>query len=310
MHSFINIFFHVSKDLVKFFVNIIDMATRSIKRYSFKKQDLEGLRKLGTVITDPVGFQSRHGKLLNILNTKFDEGILKTLVQFYDPRYHCFTFLDYQLVPTLEEYAYLVDLLVLHRVPFSGLEEVPKASAIAATLHLKMSDITSNLATKGKEKIQGLTSKFLIGEANTCKSTLVFESILALLIYGLVLFPNIDGFVDANAIQIFLTKNPVPTLLAETYHSIHHMTDKQDGTILCCAPFLYKWYTLHLPRSYLSKEKALYSYKIMSLAPTDVVWYKPTYDIGTIIDSCGEFVNVPLLGIHGGITYNPTLARC
>jgi len=124
-----------------------------------------------------------------------------------------------------------------------------------------------------------------------------------------VLFPNIDGFVDANAIQIFLTKNPVPTLLAETYHSIHHMTDKQDGTILFCAPFLYTWYTLHLPRSYLSKEKALYSEKIMSIAPTDVVWYNPTYDIGTIIDSCGEFANVPLLGIHGGITYNHTLAK-
>jgi len=125
----------------------------------------------------------------------------------------------------------------------------------------------------------------------------------------LVLFPSIDGFVDANAIQIVLTKNPVPTLLAETYHSIHLKTDKQGGTILCCAPFLYKWYTLHLPRSYLSKEKALYSEKIMSLAPTDVVWYNPTYDIGTIIDSCGEFANFPLLGTHWGITYNPTLAR-
>jgi len=282
------------------------MATRSIKRYGFKKQDLEGLRKLGTIITDLVGFQSRHGKLLNVLNTKFDEGVLKTLVQFYDPRYHCFTFPNYQLVPTFEEYAYLVDLPVLDRVPFRGFEEVPKASAIATTLHLKTSDIASNLTTK--VKIQGLTSKFLIVKANTCKNTLVFESILAL-IYGLVLFPNIDGFVDANAIQIFLTKNPVLTLLAETYHSIHHRTDKQGGTILCCAPLLYKWYTLHLPRSYLSKEKALYSEKIMSLAPTDVVWYSPTYDIRTIIDSCGEFANVPLLGIYGGITYNATLSR-
>lgn len=28
----------------------------------------------------------------------------------------------------------------------------------------------------------------------------------------------------------------------------------------------------------------------------------------TIIDRCGEFPNVPLLGIRGGITYNPSLA--
>ena len=29
-----------------------------------------------------------------------------------------------------------------------------------------------------------------------------------------------------------------------------------------------------------------------------------------IIDRCGEYPNVPLLGIRGGITYNPCLALC
>lgn len=183
---------------------------------------------------------------------------------------------------------------MLDKIPFSGLEEVPKPLAIAKALCLKLTDITSNLTTKGKEKIPGLTSGFLIGKANACikeKTTHAFESIFALLIYGLVLFPTYDGFVDGNVIQIFLTKNPVPTLLGDTYHSIHHRNEQQDGLILCCAPLMYKWYTPHLPRSYL--DKGQYSEKIMSLAPTDVVWYNPTYDTGTIIDSCGEFNNVP-----------------
>ena len=39
------------------------------------------------------------------------------------------------------------------------------------------------------------------------------------------------------------------------------------------------------------------------------MWYNPAYDKGTIIDSCGEFHNVPLLGTRGGISYNRTLAR-
>jgi len=47
----------------------------------------------------------------------------------------------------------------------------------------------------------------------------------------------------------------------------------------------------------------------MSLTPADVMWYNPAYDKGTIIDSCGEFNNVPLLGIRGRISYNPSLAR-
>ena len=33
------------------------------------------------------------------------------------------------------------------------------------------------------------------------------------------------------------------------------------------------------------------------------------YDGVQIIDSCGEFSNVPLLGTCGGINYNPVLAR-
>ena len=137
---------------------------------------------------------------------------------------------------------------MFEEVPFSGLKEALSASAIAKALDLKTSEIAASLTPKAN--IEGLTSKFLLSKAYTCDSTNqthAFESIISLLIYGLVLFPNINDFVDANAIQIFLTKNLVPTLLADTYHSIHHRTMKQDGTILCCAALLYKWYTMHLP---------------------------------------------------------------
>jgi len=90
---------------------------------------------------------------------------------------------------------------VSNEVRFSGLEEVPKPSAIAAVLHLETSDVTANLTTKGC--LQGLPSKFLFDKAFTfaeAASTDAFESILALLNYGLILFPNVDDFVDINAI--------------------------------------------------------------------------------------------------------------
>jgi hypothetical protein len=82
-----------------------------------------------------------------------------------------------------------------------------------------------------------------------------FEATLALLIYGLVLFPNIDDFFDVNAIQIFLSRNPVPTLLADTYHSIHHRTHKGDGVIICCAPLLYRWFMSPLSQTPLTSKK-------------------------------------------------------
>ncbi|KAI5444272.1 hypothetical protein KIW84_012774 [Lathyrus oleraceus] len=47
----------------------------------------------------------------------------------------------------------------------------------------------------------------------------------------------------------------------------------------------------------------------MSLTNDDISWYNCVYDGVQIIDSCGEFSNVPLLGTCGGISYNPVLAR-
>jgi hypothetical protein len=75
---------------------------------------------------------------------------------------------------------------------------------------------------------------------------------------------------------------------------------------------LYRWFISHLPHSNLFKEnpdKLKWPQRPIPLAPADIVWYNAAYDIGVIIDSCGEFPNVPLLGTRGGISYNPILAR-
>jgi hypothetical protein len=40
-----------------------------------------------------------------------------------------------------------------------------------------------------------------------------------------------------------------------------------------------------------------------------MTWYSSVYNNVKIIDSFGEFSNVPLLGTQGGINYNPALAR-
>jgi len=47
----------------------------------------------------------------------------------------------------------------------------------------------------------------------------------------------------------------------------------------------------------------------MSLTPTDIAWFVPACGTKTIIDSCGGFGNVPLIGIRGGINYNSILVR-
>ena len=124
---------------------------------------MKELRKLSSFVLDPLDFKQRHGKLLSMLSTDVVEGLLSVLVQFYDPLYQCFTFLDYLLVPMLDEYAHLLGIHVSDKVPFSGLEEIPRSHVITKALHLKKSEIDAHLVKKGG--ILGLTSEFLIGRA-------------------------------------------------------------------------------------------------------------------------------------------------
>ena len=161
---------------------------------------------------------------------RMKDGILSTLVQFYDPMYHCFTFSDYQLMPTLEEYSYLLGFPITDRVPFTSLEGEPKSHEIAALIYLGKSKVEAHMTTKGW--IRGLPAQFLLGKVRyfaRMKSTIAFEAIFALLAYGLFLFPNVDKFVDVNAIGIFMIGNPVPTLLGDAYYSIHLRNSYHGG---------------------------------------------------------------------------------
>lgn len=228
----------------------MNFGRRSVKKYNLINPKLEELRKLIPTITDPIGFKDRYGSLISLLTLRMEEGLLQTLVQFYDPLYHCFTFPDYQLMPTLEEYAQLIHIPVADTVPFSGSEKLPEPASLCKVLYMKESEFKNNLTTKGG--LPGFTAKFLMGKVSYFASQgydIIVEHLFALLIYGLLLFPNIEGFIDSYAIHIFLSGNPVPTLLGDTYHSIHYRTLKEGGTIVCCVPLLYKWFVSHLPKT-------------------------------------------------------------
>ncbi|XP_058741122.1 uncharacterized protein LOC131613472 [Vicia villosa] len=211
-----------------------------------------------------------------------EEGILSTLIQFYDSLYHCFTFPNYKLLPTLEEYASIIGLPITGRIPFNGLEMDHKSHDIKVL----------SFSQERKEDD--------------------FETVFALLVYGLFLFPNIDNFVDMNAIKIFMKGNPVPTLLVDTYYFIHLRNSYGKEMITCCTPFLYKWYISHLPNTndfWDHKEGQKWSQKIMTLTNTDIAWTNNYFCRIKTLDSYGDFPNVPLLGTKGGISYSPILAR-
>ena len=72
------------------------------------------LKELTSRILESSPFSERHGRILNLVNSNIEEDMVKVLFQFFDPLHHCFTFPDYQLVPTLEEFSQLLRIPILH----------------------------------------------------------------------------------------------------------------------------------------------------------------------------------------------------
>lgn len=107
--------------------------------------------------------------------------------------------------------------------------------------------VESNIRTKGNTR--GFPSKFLTKKATTFAdsgSRDAFYAIFALLVYGLVLFLNVEGFINKDGVNIFLSRNLVPIILADVYFSFHWRNKKKGGMINFCIPLLYKWLLVHL----------------------------------------------------------------
>ena len=78
----------------------------------------------------------------------------------------------------------------------------------------------------------------------------VFSRILALAIYGVVLFPFVVGSVDMAAISVFMAVehhrvNPIPAILADTYMSLSYCQHKEGGKLRCCLQLLIVWIGNH-----------------------------------------------------------------
>lgn len=110
----------------------------------------------------------------------------------------------------MEEYSQLLRLPIVDIVPFSSSEKLPEPGALANVLYMKESKFKNNFTTKGD--IPSFTAKFLMGKVSHFSSLgcdIIVEHLFALLIYGLLLFPNIEGFMDSYSIRIFLSDDTV-----------------------------------------------------------------------------------------------------
>lgn len=156
------------------------------------------------------------------------------------------------MAPTLEEFGKILDSPKQKKGPYKGLDQFPKPKELAEVLDIPVEDLTPNI--KILEKVQGIPQEYLEKTAQIFAKAQKWEgydTIMAFLIFGLVLFPNVEKLVDVAAISVFWTvkvkdEDPVHALLAYVYHTLHLRFEKKGGLMLCCIPLLYKWFVSHL----------------------------------------------------------------
>eukprot|EP00258_Populus_trichocarpa_P033489 XP_024449508.1 uncharacterized protein LOC112326280 [Populus trichocarpa] len=193
---------------------------------------------------DEAAFSVKYGRLLEITKIEVLNPAIKALINFWDPDYRCFSFGNVDLCPTVEEYGMLMEFPKhLHKVyfPLRSDKVIPELSKL-----LKIPYLSRFL----EKNASGLKWKFLEIELERKKSQygsmLERDRLIALGIYGPVLFPSLTGVISLEAAAAFVEYenthvNPITAILAETFLTLNHFRKTGKGAMRCCTKLLYIW---------------------------------------------------------------------
>src|SRR3954464_6602965 len=124
--------------------------------YTSPNLNLDSLECLAKKITpdESTKFREKYGFILSLLKmpfTKYEQEGVHTLLQFYNPSLRCFTFPDYLLVPTLEEYSLFLGVPIKKgEVPYYGTTKAHDSIEISKALYLSKSVVDANLSKRGR----------------------------------------------------------------------------------------------------------------------------------------------------------------
>ncbi|XP_052723778.1 uncharacterized protein LOC108344405 [Vigna angularis] len=247
--------------------------------------NMNGLRKLVKKMksSQKDAFKKEYGNLLSLLEVKVQTSAITTLAQYYDPPLRCFTFQDFQLVPTVEEFEQILNIPLEGKAPYNYLGQYVPILQLSRVMKVHPMKLESKFTIKGK--VRGLPQGYLKGYLHRLaeeENWETFMDVLALLLYGVMLFPNVKNFVDYAAMNAFVgykerCENPVTAVLAECKSNLK---GANEWAQLCA-----------------------------SLNEDQIKWCVPWQRRSQIIYHCGRYPNVPLMGIRCCINYNPVLAQ-
>jgi len=187
-------------------------------------------------------FYHYYGDLPYLLDIKIDQYLFRAMTQFWNPAYECFTFGKVDLVPTIEEYTALI------RCPKIQTDKAYLRAVNVPTFTKKLMNITGmseqwvTARTKQKGGCKCIPWRNLRDLIIAHPEEKKRVDVLALSIYGLVIFPKALGHVDEAVADLFdkLDRGvtPVPAILAETFRSLNACRRAGEGRFIGCAQLL------------------------------------------------------------------------
>ncbi|KAL5179762.1 hypothetical protein HKD37_01G001016 [Glycine soja] len=295
-----------------------------------KSLGITSLKELGQLMgqLQRQAFRKAYDKIWDLAMVEVSTEAIASFAQYYDQPFRCFTFGDFQLSPMVEEFEEILGCSLGGKRPYLFSGFYPSLARISKIVQISAQELDHRKQVENG--VVGILRKYLEAKARILAGKgewALFIDILALLIFGGVLFLNVDGLVDLAAIDAFLAYHnhkeiPVVAMLADLYDTFDRRCEKSSTRIVCCTPALYVWLVSHLFRQEVRHACLLESHHsctekggenwdqlLASKEGASVNWFPQWKEgrIGVLI-SCGGFPNVPLLGTRGCISYNPVLA--
>ena len=244
-----------------------------------------------------------------------------------------FTFNMFDLTPTIEEYEALISLPIDRG---NKLYIYDRKLTIQRSLSKFMGDIHASelkKQIKTKEGRNCIPINYLINLARGCLLGKKGLSLIALCIYGTVIFPRIKGYVEEEVVKIFVGiergVNPVIPIMTETFRSLNHCRIQGKGKFFSCAPMLFIWISSHLryPNNFgylqikfsspwnntrntirefnsahwdpKDTEFGVWMQFFSHLTTIDAIWRAPWMLTSPLTHRCGKLAIILLLGLWG-----------
>ncbi|KAG8497324.1 hypothetical protein CXB51_008527 [Gossypium anomalum] len=177
-------------------------------------------------------FYGNYGDLPYLLNVQVDERLFRTLAQFWNLAYSCFTFGEVDLVDRINSRAANVLTFWKKLMTITGMSE---------------QWITARIKEKGECKY--ISWDALKGLILTHPDETKRVDVFALSLYGSMECPRAFGYVDEATIDLFhrLGKRviSVSAILAETFRSLGTCRRAGAGRFVGCAQLLLAWFYSH-----------------------------------------------------------------